>query len=239
MKMVKVNETWGPAEFTNILDMSTTEDLDLRFKFVFFHLPKGIVDASDAFFYKTPNPEFPFDVEFNVKGIKMGAHWSVVASSPVIAAMFESNQVKEGGTRCVDIYDTDLEVFEQMIRFLYTNVVLKLKELVLPLLVAADRFQIDSLKEICELRLSLTLNSYNVIHRLIVARKHSAAELLEASMRCLAREWKSIFQRPDLDSLLHIDPDLFNLAVGRIVSHLEEKEKESFLATLSENCPLS
>jgi BTB/POZ domain len=218
---------WRPVLFTNTLDRSTTDNL--CFKFVFFQLP--IVDASDAFFCKAPNVNFLVDVTFNVKGIKMRSHSAVVTSSPVFAAMIESGKV-EDGTKCVDINDTEPEVFEQILRYLYTNEVLKLRELVLPLLVAADRFQIDSLKEICELLLSLKLNSFTVIHRLIVARKHSAADLLEASMCCLTREWQSVFPRPDLDTLLHFDPDLFTVALGRIASQLKNKEKASFSATL-------
>jgi len=88
------------------------------------------------------------DVTFVVKNEKIGAHSSIVVSgSPVICAMLEKGNFKEGATKEVKIDDIDPLVFKEMLRYLYTGKSPKLEEddVTEPLFLAADKYQIEAL----------------------------------------------------------------------------------------------
>ena len=90
--------------------------------------------------------------------------------------------VQPNTCKTVQINDVEPEVFEQMLRYLYTGVVPKMKELALLLLVAADKYQFESLKQECEQYLISVLSLDDVIHHLELAKVLSASKLLEASL---------------------------------------------------------
>ena len=82
------------------------------------------------------------DVTFIVKKEKIGAHLAIIVSgSPVICAMLEKENFKEGHTKTVEIDDIDPAVFKEMLRYLYTGKVPKLDEdaMTEPLFLAADK----------------------------------------------------------------------------------------------------
>jgi hypothetical protein len=61
------------------------------------------------------------DIEFLVGGRAFAAHRFIVSSrSPVFAAMFRSDMI-EANTGTVTINDTDPDVFETFLKFLYTG----------------------------------------------------------------------------------------------------------------------
>lgn len=61
------------------------------------------------------------DMTFVVNGKVLQAHKAVIcARSPVFAAMF-SNDCKENKENSVVISDVSIEVFENLLRFMYTN----------------------------------------------------------------------------------------------------------------------
>lgn len=75
-------------------------------------------------------------------------HRSVLAArSPVFEAMFASDMEEAKGV--VKINDFDSETINQMLRFVYWLKVEKLDDIVVDLIYAADKYQIQELKEIC------------------------------------------------------------------------------------------
>ena len=88
----------------------------------------------------------------------------LMASSDVFEAMFNP-EMKEGRDSFVQIADTEPEIFEQFLLFIYTEKCFfteMSKEMVEGLLLVADKYNIASLKEKCEKELSgrLTVDNF-------------------------------------------------------------------------------
>jgi speckle-type POZ protein len=92
------------------------------------------------------------DVHFNVRGRDFSAHKNILAArSKVFAAMFK-HPTKENSTNQIEIEDIEPEVFDQLLRFIYTGKVPleKLETMVIGLFIAADKYLMDGLKMKCE-----------------------------------------------------------------------------------------
>jgi speckle-type POZ protein len=165
------------------------------------------------------------DVTFFVQNEKIGAHSAIVVSgSPVICAMLENDKFEEGRTKTVKVKDIKPAVFKEMLRYLYTGRAPKLDEddMTEPLFMAADRYQIEALKDLCEQRLISKVNLETVVHYLAVAHLHSAPQLLEASLKFLEKNKKEILDRAEWKQLNQNYPDLFFLATCRMMGQLIE-----------------
>ena len=160
------------------------------------------------------------DVIFIVKNEKIGAHSAIVVSaSPVICAMLEEDKFKEGRTKVVEVDDIDPLVFKEMLRYLYTGKAPKLDEdaMTEPLFLAADKYQIGALKDLCEHSLIAKLNLQTAVHYLVVAHLYTAPQLLEASLKFLVSHKTEVWSRSEWKELMKTYPDLFFLASHRMV----------------------
>jgi speckle-type POZ protein len=159
------------------------------------------------------------DVTFVVKNEKIGAHSAIVVSaSPVICAMLEKDKFLEGVTKEVKIDDIDPAVFKEMLRYLYTGKTKKMDEdMAEPLFLAADKYQIEGLKDLCEQSLIMKLTIQTVVHYLVLAHLYTAPQLLEVSLKFLVSRKKEISTRPEWKELIQSYPDLFFLATNRII----------------------
>jgi hypothetical protein len=163
---------------------------------------------------------FLCDVHFVVKGETIGAHLVIVASaSPVMATMFEPGKFKEGSDKTAHINYTEPEVFRQMLLYLYVGIVVGMNELFLPLLEAADCYQIDSLKTECEKYLGSKMNDKNLVRVLRMAHKCSASKLLGDSFGYLSRHKEEIVHLPEWKQFIDEDPELFFTVTQRMCSN--------------------
>jgi speckle-type POZ protein len=92
------------------------------------------------------------DVNFNVGGREFLVHKVILTTrSKYFAAMFK-HPTKEQSTNQVKIEDIDPEVFDQLLRFIYTGRVPldKLETMAAELFIAADKYLMDELKMKCE-----------------------------------------------------------------------------------------
>jgi speckle-type POZ protein len=165
------------------------------------------------------------DVTFVVENEKIDAHAIVVSGSPVICTMLEKDKFKEGHTRTVEIEDIEPSVFKEMLRYLYTGNAPKLdqNEMIEPLFLAADKYQIEALKNCCEQRLIKTLNLETVVHYLVLAHLYTAPQLLEASLKFLEKHKKQVWTHAEWKELNKSYPDLFFLASHRMVEKKRNK----------------
>jgi len=62
-----------------------------------------------------------------------------------MAAMLDNDPFQEGLTKTVHIDDMKPDVFNEMLRYLYTGTVRQIEQMTESLFVAADRFQIQGL----------------------------------------------------------------------------------------------
>ncbi|KAH9403207.1 hypothetical protein TYRP_015085 [Tyrophagus putrescentiae] len=111
----------------------------------------------------------------------------LAACSLVFAAMFCHEGTKEAQERQVEIPDVRAEVFKDFLQFVYTGVRPKCGRLTTELLILADKYQVEELKENCEEYLSATLSLSTVIPRLKVAALHGAAVLKESCLAFIAK----------------------------------------------------
>jgi speckle-type POZ protein len=129
------------------------------------------------------------------------------------------DKFKEGRTKVVEVDDIEPLVFKEMLRYLYTGRAPKLDEddMTEPLFLAADKYQIEALKDLCEQSLVSKFNVQTVIHCLVLAHLHSAPQLLEASLMFMEEHKKEVKSRPEWKELMKSYPDLFFQASNRMI----------------------
>ncbi|KAK1692544.1 hypothetical protein QYE76_009241 [Lolium multiflorum] len=137
------------------------------------------------------------DVTFHVGGKSFSAHRSVLAArSPVFkAALFGTMKERDGSP--VEISDMECDVFRSLLHFIYTDS-LPVSEMTQEgdaqidgvmarhLLVAADRYNIERLKLICEKRMCDLIDLDTVASSLALADQHSFHGIKEACFEFLA-----------------------------------------------------
>jgi speckle-type POZ protein len=92
------------------------------------------------------------DVILNIRGREFPAHKIILATrSEVFAAMFK-HPTKENSNNQVKIEDIEPEVFDQLLRFIYTGRVstATMESMVANLFIAADKYLLGELKKECE-----------------------------------------------------------------------------------------
>ncbi|CAO1428952.1 unnamed protein product [Diamesa hyperborea] len=91
-------------------------------------------------------------------------HKSVMsARSPVFMKMFESN-MKEAADNKVEIIDVDPVVFEQLLIFIYSGKIpVNLDLYAMDLFVAADKYEVEDLKDLSEKHISLNVTMDNAM----------------------------------------------------------------------------
>ena len=109
--------------------------------------------------------------------------WILEARSKVFEAMLQHDTL-EKKTRIIQISDLRFEVAETFIRYLHSDdAAEKVTDMADELLKAADKYDVEGLKSVCEKSLMDTIESDNVIVILILAEQFNAKYLKRA---CLA-----------------------------------------------------
>jgi speckle-type POZ protein len=130
------------------------------------------------------------DVTFEVAGEMFAAHRGVLAarSSVFMAELY--GPMKEKAMNCIRIRDMEARVFKAMLHFIYTDTMPEIdKEDVFVvtqhLLVAADRYDLERLKLICEDRLCMCIDTSTVATTLAFAERHGCHGLKNACFQLL------------------------------------------------------
>jgi speckle-type POZ protein len=133
--------------------------------------------------------------------------------------MLAEDNFREGRTKTVKIDDIDPLVFKEVLRYLYTGRAPKFDESEMsePLFLAADKYQIEGLRHLCEQSLISKLSSQKIVHYLVLAHLHSAPKLLEASLKFLVAHKTEVWTRSEWKDLMKNYPDLFYSASRRMV----------------------
>ena len=156
------------------------------------------------------------DVSFKCKERSIKAHTLIVASgSPIMAAMF--NDFKENRERVVEIEEIEGDVFERLLRYIYTGETDFAIGNADKLLVAADMYAIDSLKEECASHLSQNISIENAARFLVLAHLHNASGLYEATLSFMSKNGKAICSRKDWMEIIKSYPELSFAAMQRMV----------------------
>jgi speckle-type POZ protein len=119
------------------------------------------------------------DVTFNIRGRKFSAHKAILAMrSPVLSAMFH-HPTKEALSSKVNVDDIDPDVFQEVLRFIYTGKTQStaLNKMAPGLLAAADKYLLEDLKSWCEAHLIRQMSAENCLELLSLTTHHPAEHL--------------------------------------------------------------
>ncbi|KAH7954972.1 hypothetical protein HPB49_023517 [Dermacentor silvarum] len=162
------------------------------------------------------------DVTFKVGDETFQAHRSILAArSPAFRSMLEHPMEEEvvGG---VVIEDVEPDVFAAILRFLYTGRVPA--PIVKPesLLKAADRYNMDLLKISCELALISRLTEESAADTLILAEKHNAVTLRNATLDFIGSNVDAVAETPGRDAISNRDIDLPEQLLTAVIDKSDE-----------------
>ncbi|KAJ1685051.1 hypothetical protein LUZ63_016441 [Rhynchospora breviuscula] len=135
------------------------------------------------------------DVSFNVSGVTFGAHRCVLAARSPVFRVELFGPMKGKMNESIEIKDMEPSVFKTMLHFIYSDSVPELEEvdgnkdvlIVLGqhLLVAADRYGLERLKQLCEIKMYEFIDANNVAATLTLADQHNCSELKAACIEFL------------------------------------------------------
>lgn len=152
--------------------------------------------------------KFMTDVTISLKGEIIQAHRLILAyGSPVFANMFQ-NDFKENLSRIVNIEDVEPGVMKHLLRFMYTNDADLENVEVDALLIAADKYAMDSLKVECAHFLKSKLTVRNSVHCLVLSHLYHVPFLRQSVLDYMTihsqlvsslKEWMVVIKNyPDL-----------------------------------------
>jgi hypothetical protein len=120
--------------------------------------------------------------------VTLKAHKTIlIARSPVFFKMLATD-MKESGMNLVEIEDFDSKTIREFLRFIYYEEVEGLKDVAEDLVYAAEKYEVDGLKEICIEELAKNVTDENVIETLIIADQISeTSQLVSACSPIVAR----------------------------------------------------
>ena len=148
------------------------------------------------------------DVSFIIDGKEIKAHkWMLSARSPVFAAMVESG-MKESVENRVEINDIAPDIFEALLRFIYTDRVDLAQVDVQDLLVEANKYMIPLLKLECQKTLSERLTPGNCAEMLALADLHNCVHLKRSALHFIVRNRDGVMQTDGWKNLKESRSDL-------------------------------
>jgi len=172
-------------------------------------LSKGITQVAEHIGKLFNNKELS-DVEVECGGEVFNCNQSILsARSDVFRAMFQAD-MKESKTKKVNIKDVNPDVLNEMLQFIYTgstndNVLMEKSQ---ELLAAAEKYQMNCLKEICEDQLCLKLQVNNSIEYLVLGDMHQAFKLRRMALRMVAKNLAAIVPTEEYKVLVKNHPSL-------------------------------
>ena len=123
----------------------------------------------------------------------MAVHQNVLsAHSPVFAALLN----RQNENRVLVIGGTKVDTFEMLLRYIYTGLVPALDQLGPEIFVAADKYQLESLRALAEDHLCGSLTVDCVVERLLLADQHSASKLKQSSTKFITEHAREVMGTP-------------------------------------------
>ena len=138
----------------------------------------------------------------------------LAARSPVFCAMFEHEMLEKTNNALV-ITDTSSEAVHKLVQYVYTGTIEDIdkisKEILIELLIAADKYELNDLKEMSEVIFYHRLTLQNAIETLIFADFHNAQMLRNQTIEFIVAHNKNFIDNPEFESFSkshsHLLPD--------------------------------
>ncbi|KAL4373681.1 hypothetical protein AHAS_Ahas05G0106100 [Arachis hypogaea] len=154
------------------------------------------------------------DVTFLVEGKRFFAHRiCLLASSDAFRAMFDGGY-REKDARDIEIPNIRWEVFELMMRFIYTGSVDVTLDIAQDLLRAADQYLLEGLKRHCEYTIAQDISLENVSSMYELSEAFNAISLRHACILFILEQFDKLSARPGHTLLIQrITPEIRNYFV--------------------------
>ena len=170
------------------------------------------------------------DVSIECDGQSFKCHQVILsARSPVFMAMFQA-EMKEKKTKVVTIKDYSPEVVKEMLCFIYTGSLTDdtiSEKLAKDLLRAADLYDLDLLKRVCEEKLCSSLDTGNSVEYLILGDLYHASKLKGLALPFVAMNMPKIVKTKAYKSFHKNHPDLsLEVTLTRFNEYESEEETE-------------
>jgi speckle-type POZ protein len=117
------------------------------------------------------------DIAFNVRGRQFKAHKNILAArSKFFTAMFD-HPTKENLTNQIEVEDVEPDVFNEILRFIYTGKVSEstMENMAFEIFAVADKYLLDQLKMECETRIIHRMSVENCLELLLNTHEHHPA----------------------------------------------------------------
>ncbi|XP_065203504.1 speckle-type POZ protein B-like [Planococcus citri] len=199
------------------------DTLTISFQMIFFEMNHKNLDSmfrrcntihlkqlSDNLASVLENPNFA-DFTITAKGKNYQVHKNILAArSTYFAKMFESG-MKENQQNCVEITDVNEDIMGEMLKFIYTGMCENLDKLADDLLIAANKYDIDHLKQVCvESIYSKSLCVENALKILILADQYNANKLKSRVIDFIVANSSEIMASAMWDEIMPAYPHLLN-----------------------------
>ncbi|KAK0081500.1 hypothetical protein PV326_007639 [Microctonus aethiopoides] len=153
---------------------------------------------------------------------EISVHQIILAAySPVFSAMFKADMMESANKRIV-MTDTEVEIMEKVIEFMYTGVIVPIPDYdaLLSIFEVADMYEIMDLKELCEQKLSEQVTLENVLYIFDRVSLFEVPHLKEALISFMAQKKLEIIELDDFAVFLRKKPDsLLEFVIRSILSH--------------------
>ncbi|KAI9081190.1 hypothetical protein K1719_036949 [Acacia pycnantha] len=151
------------------------------------------------------------DVTFLVEGKRFYAHRiCLLASSDAFRAMFDGGY-REKDARDIEIPNIRWEVFELMMRFIYTGSVDVTQDISQDLLRAADQYLLEGLKRFCEYTIAQDISLDNVSSMYELSEAFNAISLRHSCIVYILEQYDKLFSKPGHSHMIQrIMPEISN-----------------------------
>ena len=147
------------------------------------------------------------DFVFKVENEKFAAHKIILAArSPIFAAMFQ-HDMQENKTNETEITDVTPAAFKALLQFIYTGHC-QVGVLAEQLLIAANKYDIQDLKNICDKKLRKKLTVDNAVRLLVLSDLHRANDLKEGAIRFINKNAEAVIKTPTWTGFTKTYPNL-------------------------------
>ncbi|XP_018652522.1 hypothetical protein Smp_151050 [Schistosoma mansoni] len=138
------------------------------------------------------------------------AHKAILAArSPVFAAMF-GHGMEESRANRVEITDMEPDTVAEVLRYIYTGQVVGMNRLAHELLAAADKYQLERLKTMCEEALVESLSVENACDIFGLADMHNAEQLKAHTLEFIMLHAHDVCETEGYEQLVRHRPRLLN-----------------------------
>jgi len=187
-----------------------------------FHYKKMVHDMESLLRSQTYT-----DVLVTCGNKKFQCHKNILTCrSPVFKTMLESN-MKEKEAGSIEIKDMKLEVFEDLLKYIYSGEAPNIDEHAEELFAAADLYQLEHLKELCEVKLCAGIDITNCINLLVLGELHHASTLKASALKFVSKNMLKINSSEWKQSLIAY-PTLFAEVMEMMLNTDDEKKRNAF-----------